>query len=449
MALSQLRLRLAAGFALAFGTGLTLLALGLLGFLWRESHRRLDARLSAVALGVADAMKREVLETPDSALAFAAREVRDEWPRTGDHWVIVDATDQLLATTDTAGDLAPLLHSAAAAATPHFLVPVAGSDLRVTTTSSEVATGAIPTRAFRVLAFSSTSGIEEDTEVLAMGLALAAPIILLLSLVCGYALAGRALRPVKDLGTAIAAIAPSDLSRRLHLTGAGDEVAALSLEFNRLLARLDAAQQRNRQFVREAAHQIRTPLTLVLGEAELERLAHETTPEQRRLTLQRIRTAAQQMRRRVDELFLLAEAEAGTRIPLDDDVELDGLVLECTDLMRARAAAAGRSLALGSVEAVTVRGNSELLREAVLELLENACRHGGPSAPVTTEVQRIDGWALLTVSNAISREVVVDAGGRQLGLPIVTWIAEGHGGRLERAPGEGAYRSRLWLPGKA
>src|SRR5471032_1570261 len=102
-----------------------------------------------------------------------------------------------------------------------------------------------------------------------------------------------------------------------------------------------------------------------------------------RATLGRIRTAAEQMRRRVDELFLLAEAQAGEKARLEDDVELDGLVLDCTDLMRERASALGRSLAIGRAEHSVVRGNAGLLQEALVELMENACRHGSSGIPIT------------------------------------------------------------------
>jgi two-component system sensor histidine kinase TctE len=124
----------------------------------------------------------------------------------------------------------------------------------------------------------------------------------------------------------------------------------------------------------------------------------------------------------------------------------DGLGLECTDLMRARAAGTGRALALGAVEPLTVRGNAALLREALLELLENACRYGGAGAPVVTEVRRENGWGTLSVSNAAPENLPSSSTGQKLGLRIVAWIAEGHGGRLESDDAGGTYRTRLRIP---
>ncbi|MGH7656117.1 MAG: sensor histidine kinase, partial [Gemmatimonadaceae bacterium] len=201
------------------------------------------------------------------------------------------------------------------------------------------------------------------------------------------------------------------------------------------LQRLDDVQRRNRGFIREAAHQIRTPLTLVLGEAGHELAATSTTPDRMRATLSRIRTAAEQMRRRVDELFLLAEAQAGEKVRLEDDVELDGLVLDCTDLMRERASSLGRSLAIGKAEHVVVRGSAPLLQEALVELIENACRHGSAGAPVTVSSAAAAGGATLEVTSGGEAFVLAprqDTGAPDgLGLPIVEWIARAHGGELK------------------
>ena len=310
-----------------------------------------------------------------------------------------------------------------------------GDDYRASGLRATLPRAAGPPLRFGVLAFSSIEGIDSDTRLLAGALAIGAPLILLLSLAAGYAMARRALRPVDELGRAIAGIAPTDLSHRLAVHDPPDEVAALAAEFNALLQRLEDAQRRNRGFVLEAAHQIRTPLTLVLGEAGHELAATGTTAERMRATLGRIRTAAEQMRRRVDELFLLAEAQAGESVRLEQDVELDGLVLDCTDLMRERASALGRSLAIGRAEHVVVRGNASLLQEALVELIENACRHGDSDAPVTVSCGATPGFAVLEVTSGgepfVAVRPAVSGAPGGMGLPIVEWIARAHGGGLQ------------------
>ncbi len=437
MALSRLRLRLAAGFAFAFLVALAILATVALGYIWNESTRRLDRHLDASADAVATSMGRVLRESADSSLPHAANEVVREWPLNGDLFAIVDERGALVAGVGPREVIDRMLRAWTAAPSPRFGVDKPGDDYRASGLRATLPRLQGPPLKFGVLAFNSIEGIDSDTHLLAAALAIAAPLIVLLSLAAGYALARRALRPVDELGSAIARIAPTDLSQRLPVGEARDEVAALAVEFNTLLQKLDDAQRRNRGFIREAAHQIRTPLTLVLGEAGHELAASGTTPDRMRATLSRIRTAAEQMRRRVDELFLLAEAQAGEKVRLEDDVELDGLVLECTDLMRERASALGRSLAIGRAEHVVVRGSAPLLQEAVVELIENACRHGSAEVPVTVSSLIAPGGASIEVTSGGDAFVVKPAaetgGPSGLGLPIVEWIARAHGGELQVA----------------
>jgi signal transduction histidine kinase len=434
MALSRLRLRLAAGFAFAFLVALAILATAALGYIWSESTRRLDRHLDASADGIAAAVGRVLGESADSSLAHAANEVVREWPPNGDLFAIVDESGAFVAGVGPRDAIDRVIGAWTGAGSPEFGVDKPGDDYRASGLRATLPRLHGAPLKFGVLAFSSIEGIDSDTHLLAAALAVAAPLIVLLSLAAGYALARRALRPVDELGIAIAGIAPTDLSQRLPVGTARDEVAALAVEFNALLEKLDDAQRRNRGFIREAAHQIRTPLTLVLGEAGHELAATSTTPERMRGTLGRIRTAAEQMRRRVDELFLLAEAQAGEKVRLEDDVELDGLLLDCTDLMRERASALGRSLAIGKAEHVVVRGSAPLLQEAVVELIENACRHGGPESPVTVSSLAAAGGASIEVTSGGDAFVLAprkDTGTPDgLGLPIVEWIARAHGGGL-------------------
>jgi signal transduction histidine kinase len=447
MPLSRLRLRLAGSFALAFALSLGFLAAGALGYLWRESNRRLDTRLTKTTESIAQALARELHESPDSSFAYAANEVVKEWPPEGDAFAIADTLGRLIAGVDRDRQMDRVLGGwGRQSGVTRLSLERGGPDLRVIGMRNAFYRARAHEWHFEIVAFGSTEGIESDTQQLGGAFAVIAPLIALLSLMFGYLLSRRALRPVHELSASIAAIAPSDLSHRIPVGDSPDEIGGLALEFNALLQRLDEAQRRNVGFVREAAHQIRTPLTLVLGEAAHAIDGAPRDREELAATLARVRIAAEQMRRRVDELFLLAEAEAGERIILDSDVELDGVALECTDLMRGRAASLNRALALGEVAPAVVRGNAPLLREALLELLENACRHGGAAEPVTTSV-RLDGAnAIVEVTSAFDIDKAPDQSSRGLGTAIVRWIAEGHGGRFEGERVGDRFRSRLVIP---
>jgi|GEM_PF-594786 len=473
MRISRLRVRLAAGFALAFAIGLAVVAAGGLVFLSWESTRRFDARLAQIGTGLTTALSRELAETPDSSLRFVAGEVEGEWPANGEAFLLLDSTGAVLASRDPRNDSARVLAAlppergtrVAAAdgqtATSEQVVVVANEpDLRGRLMNRAVTIGVGSQRqrvSLHIVPFGSTEAIEADTERLGVATAIGAPLILLASLLVGYLLAGRALAPVRRLSSDIADIAPTDLSRRLAPQHGDDELGALAAEFDRLLVRLEEAQQRNQQFVREAAHQIRTPLTLVLGEAEL--ALHATAPsahdeERLRTSLHRVRTAAEQMRRRVDELFLLAEARAGEVVHLEQLVELDGLVLECTDLMRARASSTGHAMEIRDAEPVSVQGNGALLREALMELIENACRHatGGSPISVSCRVDE-DHKAILEVrsrGSAFNDPVPTDhthgSVDRGMGLSIVRWVATSHRGQFHVAHSAGDNVVQLVLP---
>ncbi len=465
MRISRLRLRLAAGFALAFAIGIAVVAAGGLAFLSWESTRRFDAHLKEVGAGLLTALSRELAETPDSSLRYVAGEVEAEWPANGEAFLVLDSTGAVMARRDPGTNAARVLAALPRARLAHVAptgaqtvtieqVVVAPNepDLRGRLVDSAV-TVDVGTRrrrtALRIISFGSTEGIEADTERLGVAIAIGAPLVLLASLLVGYVLAGRALDPVRQLSRDIAAIAPTDLSRRLAPQQGRDELGALAAEFDRLLMRLAEAQQQNQQFVREAAHQIRTPLTLVLGETEL---ALDTTatsaPDEARLraSLHRVRTAAQHMRRRVDELFLLAEARAGEVVRLEQSIELDGLVLECTDLMRARASATGHTMDIRDAEPVVVQGNGALLQEALLELIENACRHATAGAPILVSCRmREDHQAVLEVrsegtafNEPLPQSPAHARATRGMGLSIVRWVAESHSGilRITRLAGD-------------
>lgn len=439
MARSRLRIRLALRFGAAFLLGLVGLDAGLYLYLHRRDDRRLTRELTEAARGLALAVRREQTE-PGQTLPAAVADALDEWPAGPEAFAVFGPGDSLLGARATRG----LPGAVPAARRPPgpgavWEVPVAGeANLRLVQ-ASDTAGGTL----FRVVAARSTAAVREYSEALVGWLAVSLPVVMLFALIAGYLLARRSLRPIEEMGRAIGAIAPQDLDRRLPVADPPDELDALADQFNQLLERLADAQARNRVFLAHAAHQLKTPLTIVRGESALG-LDHPRERGEYEESLRRIQRAAEQMTQRVESLLLLAHAEAGERPPLGDVVELDGLALECTDLMRGRARGLRRSLELERVEPVQARGNEALLREALLELIENALRHGAPDVPVAVSAYADDGRAAIGVSSggppplpqALSESPAPPprpAGTGGLGLSIVRWIAAAHGGRLRHA----------------
>ena len=429
MPLSRLRLQLSAGFALAFVAALTVLNILLYLFITHQESERLGRELTTVAAELVQSIQAERGEGRDTSLSSAAREALTEWPANGVGFVAFAADGRSL------GHTGP---QRLVAAVPESLIAERIPSLRfvrfVVNREAAAAGGPI------VVAAGSTFRLHEDRETLAIWMLLSTPAALLLSLVLGYFLSRYAISPLIGLGAAVEAMTPDDLGGRLPVRSPPDELDQLAAHFNRLLDRLRAAREQNQNFLRRAAHQLRTPLTLVLGESQLS-LDRPRSPEEQVATLRRIRTAAEQMTHRVTDLFLLASVQAGERLPLHELVELDGLVAEAADLMRGRAQALSRRLELGEIQPAELMGDERLLREAVVELLENACRHGTDARPVMLELTTQGGLARITVTNAgpplpdhwgrSPENTTPEAELRGLGLSIVRWIAAAHGGTLE------------------
>lgn len=440
MPLSRLRFRLAIRYAAAFLVCLVLLNGVLYAYLRRAANQRLNRELERAAEDVVDAVRAEYGDHPAAGARAAASEVVSEWSAHRPPIAIVLPEGPPLVRTDSADAVPALAAIARAGASGVERASRPGEhELRV---AVRRATG-MP--AFSVGAYESTERIDEELEAFVLWLLFSAPLVLALSGVAGYLLSRPALRPIRDLETDIERIAPDELGRRLPVTDDPDEIDRVKIQINALFERLEKAQLRNRRFLQEAAHQIRTPLTIVLGETALSLdRGNGAHADGHRGTLQRVRVAAEQMRRRVDELLLLARAEAGEQPLLHDIVELDGLALESADLMRARATALGRQLELTRVDPVTVRGNEQLLREAMLELLENACRYARRN-PIRISVIALDQGAAIEVVTPHAPGAAGHEGGSGLGLQIVRWIASAHGGELRVSDDGDARRDTLVL----
>jgi signal transduction histidine kinase len=430
MPVSRLRIRLAVWYGTALLIGLTLLDSALYLYLRRRSNTRFTADLTRAAGELATAIDLEAGESARDRLAELASEVLGEWTRGDLTYLVLDGWGRELAR----GGLPP-------AANPPAWTTGAAGRLRAGTVTEDRAAGVRYVLAaspgaddYLVAAGGSLQPLAREGRMLATWLLASLPVMLLFSLGAGYLFSRRALMPLHAITRAIDGIEPGALDRRLPVGSPADELDELSARFNGLLGRLQAAQESNRRFLAEVAHQIRTPLTIVRGESSLG-LGRLREGEEYRLALRRIGQAAEQMSYRVKDLLLLAEAQVTGPPPVDAEVELDGLALECTELMNGRAREEGRGLRLGRVEPVTALGNPQLLQEVLLELLDNALRHGRPETEITVSAYREENRACLEVSSG--GEPIEGAGevdepaGERLGLSIVHWIAHLHSGRLD------------------
>lgn len=305
-------------------------------------------------------------------------------------------------------------------------------------------------------------GVLQEIDALTATLLALVPFGLLAAGLGGAFLTGRALHPVREIAGTAARLGASDLSERLPVSGR-DEFSELSSSFNAMLARLEAAFERQRRFTADASHELRTPLSIVQANTSLA-LEHPWPQARYREFLAAIDAAAARQGRIVEELLFLARADAGR---LARDVGPVCLLEALEEAAEAVSRPDRPPIRLGPIDpSLMVPGSGSELTRLFTNLLENAVRHTPPEGTVTVSAQ-VDATSV-TVSVAdtgegIAREHLphlgerfyrVDAarstgtGGTGLGLAICRSITGAHGGRMtiESQPGEGTtVRTQLPL----
>ncbi len=306
-----------------------------------------------------------------------------------------------------------------------YVAAIAGTDLRVVTAVNLAAVDA------------SNADLRTALFLLALG-------AVGVGAVGGSAIAGSALRPIARMTDAAAEIARSrDFSRRVRVTGNGeDELVQLGITFDEMLASLQDAHQQQQRFVGDVSHELRTPLTTIRGNAEL-LVAGETDPAEQQVAITQIRRETERLSRLVDELLVLARADAVEAF-VPRPVQLDEVLMETfADLH----GIAGRRLRVSAIDAVTVNGERDRLKQLALVLLDNALRYT-PDGTVDVSIADDGGDAVLRVADegigiAVSELPHVferfyrgdaarriEASGSGLGLPIARWIVERHRGEI-------------------
>jgi signal transduction histidine kinase len=292
--------------------------------------------------------------------------------------------------------------------------------------------------AFAVLNFPGFEHAEIDA---AMRVAIAtAVVVLVLALLLAGSMARRVLDPVRLLATTTRSITETDLTRRIRVRGA-DEVSQLAANFNEMLDRLETAFRAQQQFVDDAGHELRTPITIVRGHLEL----LEEDPQQRRETVALVTDELDRMSRIVNDLLVLARSQQPEFLDLDL-VE----VAEVTEQAQAKATALGdRRWQVEGGGRGHILADRQRLTQAIMQLAQNAVDHAGsggriwigsavdggearffvrdegPGIP-PEEQERI--FERFTRANDTRRPT---SGGAGLGLAIVRAIAEAHHGRVE------------------
>ena len=328
-----------------------------------------------------------------------------------------------------------------------------GSDVRVASETISV-NGQI----FSIQVAEPMHEFEESLERFVGLMLVLAPIFLLLATLGGFWMSSRALAPVDRITSDARAIGIANLSARLRMPSAKDELQRLTETLNQMLDRLETAVTRIVQFTADASHELRAPLTLIHTAAEFslrrERTREELVDAMRKIVRESARTS-----RLVDDLLLLARADSGTadlRLTLTD---LAATGREATD--QAAILAEPKNIQVSTeipVEPVLMNGDEQALARLCLILLDNAVKYTNEGGRVTFAVRSSDSHAEVLVSDTGIGIAAPDlphiydrfwradkvrsraSGGAGLGLSIARWIVERHGGEIQIAsePGLGS-----------
>lgn len=309
-----------------------------------------------------------------------------------------------------------------------------------------------------VLVARALEPVDETVGRVLLALWLGVPMLVALVVLTTWTVVGRALRPVGAISAEVRAITEAELDRRVPEPTTEDEIGALARTMNQMLARLQAARDRQRQFVSDASHELRSPITTIRHELE-HAIAHPdavVVPELADDLLQE----DLRMQRLVDDLLLLARADETGPLTVREPVDVDDLALDAAARLRA---SGPLTVDTSGVHAVRVNGDPAALARMMTNLAENAARHSaglvrisldgeggeavlrveddGPGVPEPDRARIFERFTRLDDARARA------TGGSGLGLAIVAEVVDAHGGRVRchAAPGGGA-RFEVRLP---
>ena len=432
----SLRARLTLWYTITLVLVLTLFGTDVLIEQKRLGIRRTDQELESVNATLANIFREELreLDTPD----VAAREAKDAMRSLGDDVVILDASGRALATQLdrlTLADLMPV-ESMPSVAT----IDVASGQWRVHSRRITIAGGT-----FTLIVARSLTDLAREQREVREAMFVVIPLALLLAGAGGWWLASLGLRPVTQMARRASSIPLSGLED-LGPAPRDDELGQLARAFNGLVARLRGALETQRQFMADASHELRTPVSIIRTAADVTLGRERRDEAEYRDALATTAAQARRLGRLVDDMLVLARADSGAYPLTPVTLYLDDVVEECRRAVGVLASARGVTVKTHGPSDVSIRGDEELLRRLILNLLQNAIQHSPSGGLVSVDVAPNASRVYVRVadtgtgipesdrSRIFERFVQLDPSrrteGTGLGLPIAKWIAEAHHGSL-------------------
>jgi len=296
---------------------------------------------------------------------------------------------------------------------------------------------------------SSMDLVEEDVQSLSWLMLASMGFVVLIAPVGGYILAVHATKPVADIINTTSRLRPQNLTERFVIKGTGDELDRLAITINGFLDRIATFIEKKREFIANAAHELRSPLTAIGAASELA-LARDRTPEEYRETLGEISDKCDHFRLLINQLLLLAETEAGANLP-HHVIQMDCIIEKSYDMFKDVASQQHIHFKLDSTNPALVLGEAKQIQQVVNNLIDNAIKFTPEGGTIVVELYKEASKIVLNVSDTgvgISKEdqsKVFDRffqadrshtknaealGGNGLGLSICKAIVESMGGTI-------------------
>ncbi len=423
--------------------------------------RHLQADLDLHLHEELEILVHRIAAAPDGALAWRDETASVEEEPEGARWIEVwtPGGGRLLSWTSGApADLGPLPALSEGERSSTLLL-ADGRRLRVMAKRGVIAGQEVVLRAAR-----SEEPARAQRRRLMAELGLALPVSIAAAWIVGRYVARRLLSPLARMSERSEAITADRLDARLPIETAHDELGRLGAAFNRTLGRLEESFDRLRHFTADASHELRTPLTALraVGEVGLREARGDAAYRE---VIGSMLEEADRLTRLIDALLVLARADAGEAKLSVAELDLGDLAREVAHQLRVLAEERGQEVVVDADVPLLVRGDRLLLRQAAMNLVDNAIKHGVEGRPVRITARRNGATAVLEVVDQgpgiaeAHRERVFDrfyrtdrsrsreAGGAGLGLSLVKWAADAHGGRVELETAEGRGSTfRLVLP---
>ncbi|MDT5325022.1 MAG: hypothetical protein QOF25_2174 [Mycobacterium sp.] len=408
--------------------------------------------LGIAGAGLAVVLYRTMLSGVDSAAAGRISEIADAVQTAGAAGVepallqtdqrivavqVIRADGSVVRRSASAPDV-PLLPLAGVSGGPHIGMPEQTSPFGRIRFSALTVDG--PDGRYTILVGEGSATIASTVRTVVVVLAVAAPFVIAVSGAATYLLVRRSMRSVDEIRSRVADISASDLTERVPVPGSRDEIAALAVTMNEMLARIEAGHAAQQRFVGDASHELRSPLTTIISALEVA----VTHPEllDADLATGTLIPEAQRMKALIDDLMLLARADERGLTVANDDVDLDDLATAEVERLRRETSLDVRA----DISPARLTGDAEALSRVLRNLLDNAARHA--SSRVEVDLRPAGGFVLVGVADdgpgipAVDRSRVFDrfvrldqdrsrnAGGTGLGLAIVREIVVAHGGTV-------------------